>query len=212
VLYRCYFVYRHLSAGPEGPGPVAAVAVLVLVLEVADVARCGLIAAAGDRGEGRASPARGPWTCGSVRRIICHPLGAQPAPSAGKAIMPTRRELRYGRAPLVLIGLAVLAAVFNIGTFGTGTAVYTQPAGGGPRTPVYRHEYWGGWVGWVVFVMLVAAVVLGVVSFLLYLRGLTHPAIVALVAGAICGAPAFWPPLLAALVLLIISRRRRMAR
>ncbi|MEA2567366.1 MAG: hypothetical protein QOD49_2543, partial [Actinomycetota bacterium] len=44
---------------------------------------------------------------------------------------------------------------------------------------------------------------------LLYLAGRTHPAIVALVAAAICGAPAFAPPLLAALALLIIYRRSR---
>jgi hypothetical protein len=123
--------------------------------------------------------------------------------------MPTRRELNYGVAPPVLTALAVLAAVFSIGKIGTGTAIYTQPAEGGPSTLVYSHQNWGGWV---VFVMLVAAAVLGVISLLPYLEGRTHPAIVALVAVAICGVPAFAPPLLAALALLIIYRRSRPSR
>jgi hypothetical protein len=116
--------------------------------------------------------------------------------------MPTRQELRYGMAPVVLTALAVLVALASIGKIGTGRTIKANGA------TVDNTTNWGGWL---LVVLLAAAVVFGLISCFLYLRGRTHAAVVVLVAAAICGVPAFAPPLLGALALLIIYRRRRPA-
>jgi hypothetical protein len=113
--------------------------------------------------------------------------------------VPTRHELRYGRAPVVLTALAVLAALVSIGKVGTGR---TMKANG---VTIDSTTNWGGWM---VVGLLAAAVVFGLISCVLFLLGRTHRAVVALVAAAICGVPAFAPPVLAALALLIIHNRQ----